>query len=306
MSLTLLIKSRKWRLRYTLSKGQMIAALAVTLGLTFIAGRAVQSPDEHLSRVAYTQTGLERQKQQVTDLKQKTEQQLNGMLLKLGEMQSQLHRLNALGERLVAQADISAKEFNFSELPAVGGPNTELAAMPSLDSSEDVLQRMDRLMQSLDIKTRQLKALESVLMKHHIDAQVYLAGRPIGSGWLSSYYGVRKDPFTGMPAMHKGLDFAGEEGIDVVATGAGVVTWAGERYGYGNLVEIEHGDGLVTRYGHNKDIKVKVGDVVTQGEAIAEMGNTGRSTGAHVHYEVLKNGEQIDPLPFVYREPQVQ
>jgi len=124
----------------------------------------------------------------------------------------------------------------------------------------------------------------------------------VSSGWLSSHYGVRKDPFSGLPAMHKGVDFAGKEGDEIMATAAGIVTWADERYGYGNLVEIDHGDGLVTRYGHNKTINVKVGDVVTKGQAIALMGNTGRSTGAHVHYEVIQKGRQLDPLPYVYRE----
>jgi murein DD-endopeptidase MepM/ murein hydrolase activator NlpD len=113
---------------------------------------------------------------------------------------------------------------------------------------------------------------------------------------------MRKDPFSGLPAMHKGLDFGGSEGSPVIATGAGMVTWAGPRYGYGNLVEVDHGDGLVTRYGHSKSIHVKVGDVVTKGQQIADMGTTGRSTGPHVHYEVLKNGVQIDPLQFVYRK----
>lgn len=105
-----------------------------------------------------------------------------------------------------------------------------------------------------------------------------------------------------MPAMHKGLDFAGEEGADVVATGAGVVTWADSRFGYGNLVEIDHGDGIVTRYGHNKTLLVKTGDIVAKGQVISKMGSTGRSTGPHVHYEVLKHGKQIDPLPYVYRK----
>ena len=102
--------------------------------------------------------------------------------------------------------------------------------------------------------------------------------------------------------MHHGLDFAGTEGDAVVATGAGLVTWSGERYGYGNLIEIDHGDGLITRYGHNKDIKVALGDVVTKGQQIGVMGSTGRSTGAHVHYEVLRNGVKQDPLPYVSRK----
>jgi murein DD-endopeptidase MepM/ murein hydrolase activator NlpD len=113
---------------------------------------------------------------------------------------------------------------------------------------------------------------------------------------------MRDDPFTQTPAMHKGIDFAGTEGDEVIATAAGIVTWSGERYGYGNLIEIDHGNGLVTRYGHNKELTVSVGEVVIKGQEIALIGNTGRSTGAHVHYEIIKNGTQIDPLPYVYRQ----
>jgi murein DD-endopeptidase MepM/ murein hydrolase activator NlpD len=113
---------------------------------------------------------------------------------------------------------------------------------------------------------------------------------------------MRADPFTGKPTMHKGLDFAGKEGDNVVATAAGIVTWAGDRYGYGQLVEIDHGDGFITRYGHNDGLTVSIGDVVTKGQPIAKMGNTGRSTGVHVHYEVIRNGRQVDPLPYVYKK----
>ncbi|GAB3011471.1 M23 family metallopeptidase [Bowmanella dokdonensis] len=303
MSLTLVIRSQKVRLRYSLSKRQLVAALVLTLGLLLVAGRSTQDPAEARERIAYTQTGLIKQKQEVEQLKETTQQQLTGMMVKLGEMQGQLHRLNALGERLAREADLNSEEFNFSELPAIGGPAQELVDL-DLQDGQDVLGRIEQMLVQLDSKTKQLDALESVLLNHHIEAQSYLAGRPVNSGWLSSYYGVRKDPFSGMPAMHKGLDFAGQEGDDVVATGAGLVTWAGERYGYGNLVEIEHGNGLVTRYGHNQELEVKVGDVVTKGQVIAVMGSTGRSTGAHVHYEVMRHGKQIDPLPFVYRKSQ--
>ena len=99
--------------------------------------------------------------------------------------------------------------------------------------------------------------------------------------------------------MHKGMDFAGQMDSDVVATAAGVVTWAGKRYGYGNLIEINHGNGYSTRYGHCHKVLVKVGDTVKPGQKIALMGSTGRSTGPHVHYEVLKNGRQINPANFV-------
>ncbi|MDF2178425.1 M23 family metallopeptidase [Aliiglaciecola sp. CAU 1673] len=301
MSFELILKTTKKEVRLPMGRRQLVIASVLAMAACAVGWRVTPSIEDAQNRVAYTQTGLIKQREAVEQLKQTTQQQLTGMMLKLGEMQGQLHRLNALGEQLAQEANLSSDEFNFNELPAVGGPAQELVDF-ELDSSLDVLASMDLMLSELDSKSKQLQALESILMSNHIESESYLAGRPVDGGWLSSYYGVRKDPFSGMPAMHKGLDFAGKEGDDVVATGAGLVTWAGERYGYGNLIEIEHGNGLVTRYGHNKDIEVKVGDVVTKGQVIAVMGQTGRATGAHVHYEVLKNGRQIDPLPFVYRK----
>ncbi|GGD50886.1 M23 family metallopeptidase [Lacimicrobium alkaliphilum] len=302
MSFTLEISTNKKSFRFSLSRRQLLAAIVLTLAMTFIiAARGTDPLSDGAQRVMYTQTGLRQQQQEIEQLKQTTEEQLTGMLVKMGEMQGQLLRLNALGEKLVAGSNLNPQEFNFSDLPATGGPTHELANL-DLASADNLISRMDNMLAELDNKTRQLQVLESVLRHHHIESQSAITGRPINSGWLSSYYGVRKDPFSGMPAMHKGIDFAGSEGDDVVATGAGLVTWAGERYGYGNLVEIEHGNGLITRYGHNKSLEVHVGDVVTKGQVIGVMGSTGRSTGPHVHYEVLKKGKQIDPLPFVYRK----
>ena len=110
------------------------------------------------------------------------------------------------------------------------------------------------------------------------------------------------DPITGRPAWHAGVDFAGKEGSDIVSVGSGVVTWAGERYGYGLMVEINHGGGITTRYGHAKEILVSVGDIVKQSQTLARMGSTGRSTGPHVHFEVRKNGKAVDPARYVYRK----
>ena len=154
----------------------------------------------------------------------------------------------------------------------------------------------------LNVEEKQLKLLESITLGHHIENTSYLSGRPIKKGWLSSYFGTRKDPFNGRPAMHKGVDFAGKEDAAIITTAAGVVSWAGDRYGYGQLIEINHGKGLKTRYGHNKTILVEVGDVVSKGQIIARMGSTGRSTGPHVHYEILRNNKQIDPIKYVYRK----
>ena len=147
-----------------------------------------------------------------------------------------------------------------------------------------------------------MSLLESILLNHNIEDGVYLSGKPIKSGWLSSYYGTRKDPFTGSPAHHKGIDFAGKQGTEVIATGSGIISWVGDRHGYGQLIEIDHGSGYKTRYGHNEKILVKMGEVVDKGQHIALMGSSGRSTGPHVHYEILKSGRQINPLKYVYRK----
>jgi len=231
--------------------------------------------------------------------KQSSQQQINALTAKLGMMQAHIRRLDAAGERIVSVSGLDAKEFNFSQNPAIGGPES----LPTTESAElaDIFAALDELGGQLNSREQQLTVLESLLMDKHMGVERYISGRPIVKGWMSSYYGERNDPFTGKPAWHGGVDFAGKEGSDVVATAAGVVSWVGERYGYGLLVEINHGDGLVTRYGHNKEAKVKKGDVVSKGQVISKMGNSGRSTGAHVHYEVLKDGRNVNPLPYVNR-----
>ena len=300
MSLTLVCRTKRVRFSYTISMRRVVTLLVMVFGLAMISSRSTYQVEESQLRVSHTQSGLDAQQAQVDQLKTATEQQLTGMMIKLGDLQGQMHKLNALGSKLVEHAELNPAEFGFNELPPsdAGIPDNAF----DVAGEFDMVQRIDSMIAELDSKSQQLLALESILMNHHIDEQRYLAGRPIKSGWLSSYYGMRKDPFSGLPAMHKGLDFAGKEGSGVIATGAGLVTWAGDRFGYGQLVEIDHGDGLVTRYGHNKTLKVKIGDVVTKGQVIALMGSTGRSTGAHVHYEVIKNGKQQDPLPYVYRK----
>lgn len=300
MSLTVLYKSKKVRFAYRFSKRRLMVCFVLVFGLSMISSRSTHEISESAARVDYTQAGLEIQRKEVAELKNSTEHQLTGMKIKLAEVQGQIQRINALGSRLVEQANLNPDEFSFNELPAVGGPSNDVDL--DMNHQNSILTEIEATLANLDDKSQQLTALESILLNHHIDEQRYLTGKPIEAGWLSSYYGIRKDPFSGLPAMHKGVDFAGKEGTKVLATAAGLVTWSGQRYGYGNLVEINHGDGLMTRYGHNKQLNVKIGDVVTKGQAIALMGSTGRSTGAHVHYEVIRNGQQQDPLPYVYRK----
>ncbi len=300
MSLALNYKGKSFQFSYTIDRKKLVVGFVILFGLTLISSRSTQDLDEKHSRIEFAKTGYEQQKEELVRLKNSTEDQITGIILKLAEVQGQLQRVNALGTRLVEQAGLSQDEFNFNTLPPSGGPIT--GSVITLEGNNEMISRIETMIDSLENKTQQLSALESIMLNHHITEVSSVEGRPINKGWLSSHYGVRKDPFSGMPAMHKGLDFAAKEGEKVVATGAGLVTWSGKRYGYGNLVEIDHGDGLVTRYGHNKQTSVKIGDVVTKGQQIALVGNTGRSTGAHVHYEVLRHGKQQDPLPFVYNK----
>ena len=136
-------------------------------------------------------------------------------------------------------------------------------------------------------------------MNKSLHERVMPSGKPVDEGWLSSKYGKRNDPFTGKQDFHKGLDFAGKKGADVLAVGDGVVSWSGKRSGYGNLIEINHGNGYVTRYGHNQRHLVEVGDTVKKGQQVAMMGSTGRSTGPHVHFEVLHNGKRVNPAKYM-------
>jgi hypothetical protein len=300
MKLTLLFRSDNARFAININKQKLLLALLVISGLFLVSSRSTHSPEDNIARIQYAKTGLDEQANEVSALKLNTEQRMTGMMLKLADMQSQIQRLDVLGSRLVQQAKLNPAEFNFNQMPSVGGPLDSSSV--EIQVQDALLSKMAGMLEKIQNKAQELTALESIMLSHHINRESKLEGKPISSGWLSSYYGIRKDPFSGLPSMHKGLDFAGKEGEPVLATGAGVITWSGSRYGYGELVEIDHGGGLVTRYGHNKQVNVKIGDVVTKGQSIAVMGSTGRSTGPHVHYEVIHHGQQQDPLPYVYRK----
>jgi murein DD-endopeptidase MepM/ murein hydrolase activator NlpD len=165
----------------------------------------------------------------------------------------------------------------------------------------DLRADVDTLARNLKIRETELEILESMLRDREYRAEVAVAGRPVTWGWISSAYGERVDPFSGKMAWHAGLDFAGKQGSDVIAVASGVVTHAGKRFGYGEMVEVTHGDGYVTRYGHHAEIVVRVGEIVKKGQVIGKMGSSGRSTGPHVHFEVLKDGRRVDPARYVVR-----
>ena len=245
------------------------------------------------------QSRLRDQKAELAQVEGDVQHQIDAMTLRLGTMQGRLLRLDALGQRFVESGFVGNDEFDFTIPAAVGGPETleslESYDMPALSTM------IERLEQRLDSRDQQLRLLDKLTSRQKLDDERFVQGRPITWGWLSSKYGYRTDPFTGKRTWHGGVDLAGKEGSDIIAVAGGVVTWAGERQGYGNLVEIDHGDGLITRYAHAKTVLVKLGDVVQKIQVIALMGSTGRSTGPHVHFEVLEGGRTTDPVKYMAR-----
>jgi murein DD-endopeptidase MepM/ murein hydrolase activator NlpD len=222
----------------------------------------------------------------------------------VGIQQAKMARLDALGERIVNLADLEAGEFNFEQQPALGGPDGSNAGgrggpRGGEQDFAELAQMVDQLSARIADRSGQLELLHDVLDHKQVREKAKPEGWPTSGGWLSSHFGRRIDPFTGKPAIHEGVDIANREGAKVEALAPGVVTWAGERYGYGKMVEIDHGNGYRTRYGHNHNVQVSVGERVQKGDVVSHVGNTGRSTGPHIHLEVLKNGEQIDPARYL-------
>ena len=292
-------RSRHFNLAHPVTLGVLGVLVLAILGTAFAIGMQLgQRSGQSLgSREADRWTRiLGEQKAEIADLKARVQERVDAMAIRIGQLDAHVIRIDALGKRLTQMANIDRREFNFDDEPPSGGPEGEddgvSFQLPDLSSS------LHQLEQRVDLRDAQLSALENVIQARNLTAAIKPEGRPVAQGFISSYFGERDDPFTGHEAFHKGVDFAGSAGEPVVAVAAGVVTWAGERSGYGTLVEVNHGKGYVTRYAHNERTLVNVGETVTRGQPIALMGSTGRSTGPHVHFEVLRNGRQVNPLSF--------
>ncbi len=233
------------------------------------------------------------------------QQNLNAMAVKIGEMQAQLTRLDALGERLSAMAGIRPQEFRFSESPGLGGAQS--STMPpqnlTLTQFNDRLSLLSRQMES---RTDMLGLLEAQLFEQAVKKKAMPTMMPVSAPFNASGFGYRIDPFTGQQAMHEGIDFITDTGTAVVAAAGGVVQFAGFHPQYGNMIDIDHGNDLVTRYAHLSKVLVKEGEVLQRGRRIADSGNTGRSTGPHLHFEVRFRGAPQNPAKFLLAaNPQV-
>ncbi len=223
-------------------------------------------------------------------------QNLNAMAVKLGEMQAQLMRLDALGERVSGMAGIKPAEFRMDEIPGRGGAVP--AGMRDLSMTE-FARELDQVARGVDSRNDFFSVMESELFNAKLTAKRLPTVLPVNASYNASGFGVRIDPITGQSAQHEGIDFIAQTGTPIVAAAYGVVIAAEWHHDFGNMIEIDHGNGIVTRYGHTSVLHVKAGDIVKRGQLIAEVGSTGRSTGSHLHFEVRFNGAAQNPARFL-------
>jgi murein DD-endopeptidase MepM/ murein hydrolase activator NlpD len=291
---TLDLADRRLRLKL-LSVLSVVVAVCVGLGVA-LAWIVASPRDRALAQIHDLQQQIRQQDAQLGGVREDARRSLDALAVKLGQLQAQSTRLNALGERLAEVGKLDDGEFNFDQQPAMGGvedvSGSAYALPPALEGS------INQLASQFDLQQAQLSALQSLLMDARIESNLKPTGMPV-PGYISSYFGVRPDPFDGHSARHTGIDISTPFGTAVHAVAEGMVTFAGTRSGYGNVVEVDHGNGYMTRYAHNSVLDVHPGQHVQVGDVLAQAGSTGRSTGSHVHFEVWYDGRVVNPLAFV-------
>ena len=302
MNVIIVANSRRTPRKISLKDPRVVAAaLAMLLvlvgtgiGIGFLLrdGRA-----SALNEVAAMRSEIKAQASELDGAKEHVDFELNALGMRLGELQAQATRLNALGDRLTRLAQLEDGEFDFGVLPAMGGPESLDFTGAPIDRS--VRASIEALAVKLESQSRQLDVLETLLLDRDVETAQLPAGLPIRSGYASSGFGMRSDPFTARSEFHRGMDFNGSRGSDILAVADGVVTFSGRHSSYGNMVDIDHGNGYMTRYAHNERNTVEPGTRVRAGEVIAKMGKTGRATGVHVHFEVWLNDRPVNPSSYL-------
>jgi murein DD-endopeptidase MepM/ murein hydrolase activator NlpD len=276
--------------------------LCVLLGVSgFFVSSYLLKPQ---STVTSTDKSLSLHYQELQKIKFNSEQELKGLTVKLSYLQAQLLKLNALGKQLVERYNLPNSEFDFLQIFKKKPVNNSVAPLVLTLENNKVIQDHVKSLELLVSKNESLLfTLQSVLLHKDEMKRSIVSGVPVKRGWVSSKYGNRIDPFTGNSAWHAGIDYAAENGSSILSMAKGVVTWAGIRSGYGTMVEVDHGNGLLTRYAHAQKAVVKIGDLVNRNDIIAKVGSSGRSTGPHLHLEVYKNGRTVDPLAYLQNTP---
>lgn len=278
-----------------------LSALAAAMGWGYYRGsedsyeKIFAEPER---AVTIWQRELISQRQFLNSVRRDLEADLSAFSVSMGKMQGYLARLDATAERILAANKIDPEEFTFGEPVPLGGPGDTPTSAPQW---RDLFANLNGLEEEIERRETRLHVLEAYLQDQQATAELEPGGRPLEGGWISSSYGYRTDPVTGRREFHGGVDFAGKPGLEVKAVADGVVTWSGKRWGYGNLVELSHGNGYVTRYAHNRANLVALGEKVEKDQPIALLGSSGRATGPHVHFEVMQNDRSINPWKFINR-----
>ena len=285
---------------YSMARRPVLATalMALALMMAFFMGvqtAPVSAAYEH--SLASLRQEIRVQQRDVDRLMLDNRSNINALSARLAELQAASTRIDAMGERLAQMGQLTLDEFDFSQAAPMGGPADPSTLVSA--SEAELRDSITGLSEKLRRQASQLDALQYLMVNRQMDSDLTPAGWPVRKGWISSRYGERNDPFTGQRVNHQGLDFVGARGSEVLSVASGVVVWAGNRTGYGKTVEVDHGNGFLTRYAHNDSLTVEPGTQVTAGQQIATLGNSGRSTTPHVHFEVLQNGSQINPAEFV-------
>lgn len=289
--------SLQWR-RFWVWLPFVVLALGL-LALAAAAGYALRAPASTLPAglIATWTDEATQQRALVESARTRANEEARALARRLALIQAQTMRLEAVSDRLGVAAGLDPDEFSFDDAAAVGGPETDT---PSYDFEfGEVVASLTEIERKLGDRERQLRVLEDLLLAGRLEEQRKPSGWPVAAGFISSVFGMRADPFTGRRSIHEGVDFAARAGTEIYAVGSGVVTYSARRGGYGNMVEISHGNGYTTRYSHNQRNIVREGDRVYKGQLIALIGSTGRATGPHLHFEVLYDGRIVNPQKYI-------
>ena len=218
----------------------------------------------------------------------------------IAELEGESQRLKAFAKKMVRLAKLDTNVFSFDEPPARGGlGGRNIFRRNSAEIAESVKKDIEVLQKQLIQQSNQFERMQLVLKSREIGQSLEISKWPVASGYLSSKFGMRKDPFNGRLRKHQGIDLAGPRGSDIMSIAAGTVVFSGRKGGYGRVIDIKHANGLLSRYAHLQKSLVKVNQTIAAGEKIALLGTSGRSTGPHLHLEILKNNKNIDPLLFL-------
>ncbi len=285
--------------------GAVVALVALPIALGLASYWAVSTIDRSLNpfvdpeyRIA-VEGRVNEQQQEIKKTREYVRQHMDVLGRRIGSLQAQVSRINAVELRIAEVSGINLEDFQFEEDPPIGGT----ASSDEADSEQvDIENAILAIEKELALRESQISAVDFLLSRKNLQSQQTPAGWPVEGGWVSSNFGSRLHPMTGKKQFHRGVDIPGKLGANVLAVADGVVSRTARSGDYGWLVEIDHGDDYSTLYSHNRRNLVVEGQTVVKGEAIGEVGSTGRSTGPHVHFEVKKNGRRINPVKYLYKK----